>query len=159
MLAIGTEVGIAVPKLGQLLARPVIQPDRLAIVNEDLLAIGAEPVNIAPEFRQLLARQVIQPNHGAIRCKDLLAIGAEVGMAVVALKFRQLLARPVIQPNHAVTLEHGIQDARTNPTGTRRVVSRRMQYVEIDPEGKAQNAGYAPYLNYRPLPDEEKSVV
>lgn len=58
-----------------------------------------------------------------------------------------------------VTLEHGIQDARTNPTGTRRVVSRRMQYVEIDPEGKAQNAGYAPYLNYRPLPDEEKSVV
>ena len=58
-----------------------------------------------------------------------------------------------------VYLEHGIQDARTNPTGTRRVVSRRIQYVEIDPEGNAQNAGYAPYLNYRPLPDEEKSVV
>lgn len=58
-----------------------------------------------------------------------------------------------------VYLEHGIQDARTNPTGTRRVVSRRMQYVEIDPEGKAQNAGYAPYLNYRRLTDEEKPVV
>jgi superfamily II DNA or RNA helicase len=58
-----------------------------------------------------------------------------------------------------VYLEHGIQDARTNSTGTRRVVSRRMQYVEIDPEGNAQNAGYAPYLNYCPLPDEEKSAV
>ncbi|OWY65330.1 RNA helicase [cyanobacterium TDX16] len=58
-----------------------------------------------------------------------------------------------------VYLEHGIQDARTNPTGTRRVVSRRMQYVEIDPEGNAQNAGYAPYLNYRQLTDEEKSAV
>lgn len=58
-----------------------------------------------------------------------------------------------------VYLEHGIQDARTNPTGTRRVVSRRMQYVEIDPEGNAQNAGYAPYLNYRQLTDEEKPVV
>ncbi|MDZ4870893.1 MAG: RNA polymerase-associated protein RapA [Chroococcidiopsis cubana SAG 39.79] len=58
-----------------------------------------------------------------------------------------------------VYLEHGIQDARTNSTGTRRVVSRRMQYVEIDPEGNAQNAGYAPYLNYRQLTDEEKSAV
>jgi len=58
-----------------------------------------------------------------------------------------------------VYLEHGIQDARTNPTGTRRVVSRRMQYVEINPEGHAKNAGYAPYLNYRQVTDEEKSAV
>lgn len=58
-----------------------------------------------------------------------------------------------------VTLEHSIQDARTHPTNTRRVVSRRMQYVETDPEGNARNAGYAPYLNYRPLTDEEKDVV
>jgi hypothetical protein len=34
-----------------------------------------------------------------------------------------------------------------------------MQYVEINPEGNAQNAGYAPYLNYRQLTDEEKSAV
>ncbi|ARV61676.1 RNA helicase [Nostocales cyanobacterium HT-58-2] len=87
-----------------------------------------------------------------------------------------------------VYLEHSIQDARTSPNGTRRVVSRRMQYVEICPhpptpsplveegdnihsspksspigdvgEGvRAKNAGYAPYLNYRPLTDEEKPIV
>lgn len=57
-----------------------------------------------------------------------------------------------------VYLEHTIQDARTNTDGTRSVVSRRMQYVEIDPEGNTHHAGYAPYLNYRPLM-EEKSVV
>jgi SNF2 family DNA or RNA helicase len=56
-------------------------------------------------------------------------------------------------------LEHAIQDARTNETGSRRVVSRRMQYVEIDPEGNTYNAGFAPYLNYRPLLEEEKSLV
>lgn len=58
-----------------------------------------------------------------------------------------------------VYLEHSIQDARTNLNGSRRLVSRRMQYVEINPEGNIYNAGYAPYLNYRPLTDEEKGVV
>ncbi|AFZ33590.1 helicase domain protein (plasmid) [Gloeocapsa sp. PCC 7428] len=57
-----------------------------------------------------------------------------------------------------VYLEHGIQDARTNANG-RRVVSRRMQYVEIDSASNTQNAGYAPYLNYRQLADEEKTVI
>jgi superfamily II DNA or RNA helicase len=58
-----------------------------------------------------------------------------------------------------VYLEHSIQDASTDSSGKRRVVSRRMQYVEIDSEGKTQNAGYAPYLNYRPLQEEEKSFI
>ncbi len=58
-----------------------------------------------------------------------------------------------------VYLEHSIQDARTNLNGSRRLVSRRMQYVEINAEGNTYNAGYAPYLNYRPLTDEEKGVV
>lgn len=58
-----------------------------------------------------------------------------------------------------VYLEHSIQDARTNLNGSRRLVSRRMQYVEINPEGNTYNAGYAPYLNYRPLTDEEKGFV
>ncbi len=58
-----------------------------------------------------------------------------------------------------VYLEHSIQDAQTVQGGHRRVVSRRMQYVEIDAAGAAVNAGYAPYLDYRPLADDEKSVV
>ena len=58
-----------------------------------------------------------------------------------------------------VYLEHSIQDASTDSSGKRRVVSRRMQYVEIDAEGNTQNAGYAPYLNYRPLREEEKPFI
>jgi superfamily II DNA or RNA helicase len=58
-----------------------------------------------------------------------------------------------------VYLEHSIQDASTDSSGKRRVVSRRMQYVEIDSEGNTQNAGYAPYLNYRPLLEEEKGFI
>ncbi|MEQ9624323.1 helicase-related protein [Coleofasciculus chthonoplastes] len=58
-----------------------------------------------------------------------------------------------------VYLEHSIQDARTEREGRRRVVSRRMQYVEIDTTGQAKGAGYAPYLDYRPLEEAEKPLV
>ncbi|MFH1924287.1 MAG: helicase-related protein [Planctomycetota bacterium] len=58
-----------------------------------------------------------------------------------------------------VYLEHGIQDARTDRSGTRRIISRQMQFVEIDSEGNTTPAGYAPYLNYRPLNEEELPLV
>ena len=56
-------------------------------------------------------------------------------------------------------LEHSIQDARTNRAGNRRVVSKRMQFVEIDAQGQAVNAGPAPYLDYRPLTAEEAQAI
>lgn len=56
-------------------------------------------------------------------------------------------------------LENSIQDARTDEAGNRRVVSRQMQFVEIDPQGGARMAGYAPYLDYRPIAEDEMSLV
>ena len=56
-------------------------------------------------------------------------------------------------------LEHSIQDARTDVHGNRRVVSRQMQFVEIDQSGGVAKAGYAPYLDYRPLKDEEHQLI
>ena len=50
-----------------------------------------------------------------------------------------------------VYLEHAIQDARMDRPGNRRIVSKQMQFVEIDNQGNTTTAGYAPYLNYRPL--------
>ena len=58
-------------------------------------------------------------------------------------------------PRALLCLEHAIQDARTDRGGNRRVVSRQMQFVEIDPQGQCRPAGHAPYLDYRPLKDEE----
>lgn len=56
-------------------------------------------------------------------------------------------------------LEHAIRDSHFDPAGQVRVVSRRMQFVEIDAEGHARHAGHAPYLDYRPLRDEEKDLL
>lgn len=58
-----------------------------------------------------------------------------------------------------VYLEHSIQDAHTTKEGRRRIVSRRLQYVEIDSAGQTTEAGYAPYLDYRPLEESEQLVV
>jgi hypothetical protein len=62
---------------------------------------------------------------------------------------------PSDRPRVVFYLEHAIQDASTTRTGERRVVSRRMLYVELDPEGNARDAAYAPYLDYRPLREDE----
>jgi len=56
-------------------------------------------------------------------------------------------------------LEHAVQDARVDTAGNRRVVSRRLHFVQMDEKGIVQNAGYAPYLDYRPLSDDEYALV
>ncbi|MGO9613145.1 MAG: helicase-related protein [Dissulfurispiraceae bacterium] len=56
-------------------------------------------------------------------------------------------------------LEHGIQDARTDRFGNRRIVSRQMHFIEIDKDAQTHMAGYAPYLDYRPLTAEEHKQV
>ncbi|MBW1947417.1 MAG: SWF/SNF helicase family protein, partial [Deltaproteobacteria bacterium] len=56
-------------------------------------------------------------------------------------------------------IDHSVADARTDKRGERRVISRQIQFVEIDAQGRTRNAGYAPYLDYRPMTKEELSVV
>jgi superfamily II DNA or RNA helicase len=83
-------------------------------------------------------------------------------------RYRDLLKRGAVLVDESDTgedvralfyLEHSIQDARTDRAGNRRVISRRMQFVEIDGQGRVRNAGYAPYLDYRPATEEERRVV
>ncbi len=64
------------------------------------------------------------------------------------------------EPRVLFYLEHTIQDASTdNTTGKRRVISRQMQFIELDGQGTMHFAGYAPFLDYRPLTEEEQALV
>lgn len=56
-------------------------------------------------------------------------------------------------------LEHAVQDARVDKFGNRRVVSRRLQFVEVGKDDVTHSAGYAPYLDYKPISNEEQSVI
>lgn len=63
------------------------------------------------------------------------------------------------EPRVLIYLEHAIQDARTSGDGNRKVVSRRLQFVEIAEDGTGQAAGYAPYLDYRPAEPDERGLL
>lgn len=56
-------------------------------------------------------------------------------------------------------LEHAIQDARKRKDGGAVTVSKRMQFVEIDSEGRSGPAGAAPYLDCRPIREDERLLV
>jgi SNF2 family DNA or RNA helicase/RNase H-fold protein (predicted Holliday junction resolvase) len=64
-----------------------------------------------------------------------------------------------IQPRLLFYLEHTIQDARLLATGQRHEISRQLHFVEINTRGEVASAGYAPFLDYRPLSAEERSLV
>ena len=58
-----------------------------------------------------------------------------------------------------VYIEHAIQNAHEVADGQRQVVSKRLQFVELTKDWEPRLAGYAPYLDYRPIEPEERQVV
>lgn len=58
-------------------------------------------------------------------------------------------------PRLVFFLEHSLQDGSVTRSGERRVVSRRMLYVQVDESGHKHHLHYAPYLDYRPLRSDE----
>ena len=65
---------------------------------------------------------------------------------------------PGDQPRVLFYLEHAIQDAGLTRSGERRIVSKRILYVETDATGTVRHLHYAPYLDYRPLASDEPGV-
>lgn len=64
-----------------------------------------------------------------------------------------------VQPRVLLYLEHEISNSMPTSAGAANIVSRRMQFVEVMPDGKVRDAGAAPYLDYRPLAPEEQAVA
>lgn len=56
-------------------------------------------------------------------------------------------------------LESRIQDARKIKSGERIVVSKQLQFVEIGSERDVRSAGYAPYLDYEPVKQEDFNLL
>ena len=138
---------------------PVRNRDRLIGIGEPVLPryerIAFEKSLIAPQGQPLAA--FICPGHPLLdsvidltleRHRDLLKRGA------VLVDERDT----GINPRVLFYLEHSIQDAGVVASGERRIVSKRMLYVELDPVGNPRHVNYAPYLDYRPLDNGEPGV-
>ena len=65
---------------------------------------------------------------------------------------------PGIEPRVLALLEHTIRDGSKGKDGDNRLAGRRMQFVEVSPDGATRNAGFAPHLDYRPIREEEKRI-
>ena len=63
------------------------------------------------------------------------------------------------RPRLLLFLEHSVTDARMTAAGTRRVVSRRFEFVSVENGRAPQRAGPAPYIDYRPLTEDEEAVI
>ena len=138
---------------------PVRNRDRLIGIGEPVLPryerIAFEKSLVAPQGQPLAA--FVCPGHPLLdatidltleRHRDLLRRGA------VLVDERD----PGLQPRALFYLEHGIQDASVTRSGERRIVSKRMLYVELDATRTTRHLQYAPYLDYRPLADGEPDV-
>ena len=99
-------------------------------------------------------------------CPGQPLLGATIDL--ILERNRDLLKRGTIlvdpdDPGDAVRalfyLEHTIQDGRTDKAGNHRVVSRQLQFIETDSTSSTRNAGYAPYLDYRPTTPEERTCL
>jgi len=86
---------------------------------------------------------ILERNRDLLKCGTVLIDPNDPGETIRALFY----------------IENAIQDARTDAAGNRRIISRQMQFVEIDQADQITGAGYAPYLNYRPLTEEEQTVI
>ena len=135
-------------------------PHQITAVYESMLPryerIAFEKSLVAPQGQPLAA--FVCPGHPLLdavidltleRNRDLLKRGA------VLVDERDAGERPRV----LFYLEHAIQDANLTRSGERRVVSKRMLYVELDAHGVTRHLHYAPYLDYRPLGEDDPDVA
>ncbi len=87
---------------------------------------------------------------------------------LVVEKYRDLLKRGTVlvdsaddgvEPRVMFILEHQIRDGAVDRHGKQRPISERLQFVQVDRKGQVAQGGYAPYLDYRPLKDEEREHI
>ncbi len=127
--------------------KPLLQKYERVTFHKELITVEGKPL---AEF--------VCPGHALL----------DVTTDIMLEQHRDLLRRGAVLVDPADTgedvralfyLDHAIQDARVLPNGSRRVVSQQMQFVEIDGAGNVRNAGYAPYLDYKPITPEKREAV
>lgn len=151
--------------------------DRLIGLGAPVLAryerITFEKALIAPQSKPPVENESLAPGGSSLVSSPpaaFLSPGHPLLAAVIDLhleRYRDLLRRSTtliderdlgLAPRALFFLEHAIRDGSLTRSGERRVVSKRLLFVEIDAKGVAHHVNYAPYLDYRPLTASEPST-
>jgi hypothetical protein len=127
-------------------------------------------VPVVPRYTRVTFEKELVSPAGQIHAQ-LLAPGHPLLDAVVDLvlgRYRPLLKKGAVlvadadeseDPRALVYVEHAIQNAKELADGQRQLVSKRLQFVELTQDWEARVAGYAPYLDYRPIESHELDLV
>ena len=133
--------------------------------RDRLIGIGS-PVQSRYERICFEKDKINQPPVAAFVCPGHPLLDATIDL--VLERYRDLLKRGAVLVDDTddgedlralFYLGHAVQDGRVGRDGDQQVVSQRLQFVEIDRTGHASDSGPAPYLDYRPLTDDERSLV
>ena len=140
----------------------------VSIRNRDRLTGLGEPV--LPRYERIVfEKNLIAPQGqplAAFVCPGHPLLDATLDLTLE--RHRDLMRRGAVlvderdpgeSPRMLFYLEHAIQDGSQTRSGDRRIVSKRMLYVEMDADDNARHLHYAPYLDYRPLKQEEPAVA
>jgi superfamily II DNA or RNA helicase len=138
---------------------PVRTRDRLIGIGEPVLPryerVAFEKDLVAPPGQPLAA--FVCPGHPLL----------DATLDLTLERHRDLLRRGSVlvderdagtDPRILLYLEHAVQDASLTRGRERRVISRRMLYVELDCQRNSRHVHYAPYLDYRPLDEDEPRI-
>ena len=133
-----------------------------------MASAGSRPV-VSRYQRATFEKHLVAPRDEPLA--DFLCPGHPLVNAVIDLTLergRDLLRRGTVlvddsdmgqQPRVLFYAEHEIGDATGVPAGDRSTISQRMLYVETDAGGQMRSAQHAPYLDYRPLRDDEPTAA
>ena len=137
------------------------------IRNRDRLIGTGQP--ILPRYERIVFEKTLVNPHGqplaAFVHPGHPLLGGTIDL--ILERHRDLLRRGTVlvderdlgtTPRVLFYLEHEIQDGSLTRTGERRVISKRVLYVELDATGAARHIAYAPYLDYRPLAAGEPDI-
>lgn len=136
--------------------------------NRDrLLGIGE---TVVPRYERIVFEKALIAPPGlppaAFVCPGHPLLDAMIDLVIE--RHRDLLRRGTVlvderdtgtEPRMLFYIEHAIQDASVTRSGDRRVVSKRMLYVELDAANVTRHLQYAPYLDYRPLRSDEPDIA
>ena len=102
-------------------------------------AVMASLIHPAHPLMQSVIDLILEQHRPTLKQGTVLVDPADMGLTVKAL----------------FIIDHSVKEGADST----HVVSRRMQFVEIDPQGQAINAGWAPHLDLEPIGEADKGLI